>query len=140
MERKVYDLSRPDLPQVSGGRFSKSDLAAVLAHVEGMSMSQANRCVGYLIDGVVFALLQGCEVYLPKLGKLSVRLAAGRMGRHPISGEALHIPPTLRGHFQIAGPTRELLEKHLLHLKPQEAGGGEEEEEEEEGEEAEGLS
>ncbi len=65
------------------------DSVSVLADI---SVPEAARTLDALTSVVHAALVQGKEVKLPNLGKLSTRERAARSGRNPRTGEPAEIP------------------------------------------------
>ena len=81
-------------------RYSRADLAYGLAHLEGISESQAKRIIDHLVHQIIYALLEGKTVYLPRLCSIKMVPNETKRGVHPLTLEPLVIEPTLKVRFK----------------------------------------
>ena len=82
---------------------NKSDLAAVLGPF-GVSARDRNGALDAVFGAITSAMRRGEEVRLPGFGNFSAPAVSGRVGRNPLTGEAIDIPAARRPRFK-AGKT-----------------------------------
>jgi DNA-binding protein HU-beta len=71
--------------------FIKKDLVAALAEQHHLSKRTSQKMLDDLIGMITKHLKKGERVKITGLGILQVRRHAARMGRHPVTGEAIRI-------------------------------------------------
>jgi DNA-binding protein HU-beta len=70
---------------------TKSEFVDRVASKQRLSKKDAEAAVDAVIDGIQDALAQGDEVSLTGFGKFHVAERGAREGKHPRTGEAIHI-------------------------------------------------
>src|ERR1700757_1157780 len=82
-------------------------LAAAIAEDQELSKKQAESILTDMVDLITKHLKKGDRVRIVGLGILQVRKRAARTGRHPATGEAIHIKASKKVAFR---PVKELKE------------------------------
>ena len=70
---------------------NKGDLISVVAASTGSSKADAGRAIDAVTSAIAGELGMGGSVSLVGFGTFSVSHRAARMGRNPVTGEAIHI-------------------------------------------------
>ncbi len=86
-------------------------IAADLAEKHEMSKKQANEIMEDLIGHLVKNLKKGNRIRMAGLGILQVKKRAARMGRNPMTGEAIKIPAKKKIAFRAAKELKEAVGK-----------------------------
>lgn len=94
-------------------RFGRAEIADGICHLEGLPTTTANRVVQIVIDQIILAIVNGYQVYLPKLGRLEGVYVKQRYGVHPQTLEQMVISPSVRARFSQSSTLKGLLEKEL---------------------------
>jgi nucleoid DNA-binding protein len=79
---------------------TRADLVAVMARATGGSKAASERALAALLDTVLDDLRKGRRVSIGGFGTFMVVRRAGRNGRNPRTGKAIHIPPTRVPRFR----------------------------------------
>ncbi|MCR4315023.1 MAG: HU family DNA-binding protein [Planctomycetes bacterium] len=72
---------------------TKKQIASRLADETGVSQTDARAIVQGTLDAIVDALVQDGRIELRDFGIFEVKLKKSRVGRNPISGLPMNIPP-----------------------------------------------
>ena len=86
-------------------------IAADLADKHEMTKKQANEIMDDLIGHLVKNLKKGNRIRMAGLGILQVKKRAARMGRNPMTGEAIKIPAKKKIAFRAAKELKEAVGK-----------------------------
>ncbi len=86
-------------------------IAADLADKHEMSKKLANEIMDDLIGHLVKNLKKGNRIRIAGLGILQVKKRAARMGRNPMTGEAIKIPAKKKIAFRAAKELKEAVGK-----------------------------
>lgn len=78
---------------------NKTELVKSVAAGSGLSMTDAARAVGAVIETITKSMHAGEPVVIPGFGSFAVRERAARSGRNPRTGEAMTIAARKRVHF-----------------------------------------
>ena len=78
---------------------NKTELVKAVASGGGLSMTDAAKAVGAMIDAVARSMQAGEPVVIPGFGSFTVREHAARCGRNPRTGETITIAARKRVHF-----------------------------------------
>ena len=81
---------------------NQAELVKELASVASLTNKEAEGILKKLGEVVTQALVNGGEVTLPGLGKLTVKTSAARRGRNPATGAEMDIPAKTKPHFSAA--------------------------------------
>ncbi len=71
---------------------NQSELIAKVASISGESKKAVESVLKTAADVIASELVEGGEVTLPGLGKLTVKARAARTGHNPKTGESIQIP------------------------------------------------
>ena len=75
-------------------KFSKKDLADVIADKFGYTKKEANEVVATIFDTVAEKMIEGCTVDITGFGKFSVKTREARTGINPLTGEKIDVAET----------------------------------------------
>lgn len=89
---------------------NRNDLAEDLAKAFEISVAQAERMLKHSEDRITATLARGETVELHGFGKFSTKVAEGRTGRNPQTGETIQIAPVARVSFHAAAGLKRRLE------------------------------
>ena len=78
---------------------NKTELVKAVASGGGLSMTDAAKAVGAMIDAITRSMQAGDPVVIPGFGSFTVRERAARSGRNPRTGAAITIAARKRVHF-----------------------------------------
>ncbi len=70
---------------------NKGELIEAVANSAGLSRADATKAVDSVLDSITSTLSNGGSVSLVGFGTFSVKARAARMGRNPLTGEAIQI-------------------------------------------------
>jgi DNA-binding protein HU-beta len=90
---------------------NKSDLVAAVAQAAGVQKKDAERVLNAAIDQISAALEQGEKVQLSGFGTFEVKARKDRMGRNPVTREAVKIPAKKAVTFKPSEILKEKVEK-----------------------------
>ena len=90
---------------------NKSDLFAQVAQAAGVQKKDAERVLNAAIDQISAALEQGEKVQLSGFGTFEVKARKDRMGRNPVTREAVKIPAKNAVTFKPSESLKEKVEK-----------------------------
>ncbi len=82
-------------------------LAAALSDSHDLPKRQAEAVLGDLVTLTTRHLKKGAKIRLTGLGILQVRKRAARMGRNPVTGEAIKIKASKKVAFRVAKELKE---------------------------------
>ena len=80
-------------------RMNKTELVKAVASGSGLTMADASKAVGAVIEAVTKSMQAGEPVVIPGFGSFTVRERAARSGRNPRTGETITIAARKRVHF-----------------------------------------
>lgn len=89
---------------------NQADLINALSNEASLTKKEAEGILKKLGDVVAAELVEGGEVTLPGIGKLSVKKRAARTGRNPKTGEELKIKAKTVPHFSAAKALKDAVE------------------------------
>ena len=78
---------------------NKTELVKAVAAGSGLSLTDAFKAVGAMIEAITKSMQAGEPVVIPGFGSFTVRERAARSGRNPRTGEAITIAARKRVHF-----------------------------------------
>ena len=78
---------------------NKTELVRSVAAGSGLSLADAARAVGAVIETITESMQAGEPVVIPGFGSFAVRERAARSGRNPRTGEVMTIAARKRVHF-----------------------------------------
>lgn len=78
---------------------NKLELVKAVVAGSGLSMTDASRAVGAMIEAITRSMQAGEPVVIPGFGSFTVRERAARNGRNPRTGETITIAARKRVHF-----------------------------------------
>ena len=90
---------------------NKSELTAIAAEKAGISKKDAERLVNAFLDTLSLTLASGEKVQLSGFGTFEVKTRKDRMGRNPVTREAVKIPAKNAVTFKPSGTLKEKVEK-----------------------------
>lgn len=73
---------------------NKSELTSAIAQASGVSKKDSERVLNAIVDIMTQELAKGERIQLSGFGTFEVRNREARMGRNPITREAVQIPAT----------------------------------------------
>ncbi len=85
----------------------KKDFVAKVAQANGLSNAKTADVIDSFIEEVIAALADGEKIMLSGFGTLEVKNRAGRIGRHPVTGEQIQLPDTKVVSFRQSSKLRE---------------------------------
>lgn len=85
--------------QRGGKTVGKSDLISRVAQETGVTNRQTEKVVNTFIESVTKSLSKGEDVRITGFGTFKVAERAARKGRHPRTGQEMHIPASKRPTF-----------------------------------------
>lgn len=94
---------------MESGLVNKVELVEHVARKAGLSKADASAAVEAVTEGIANSLKRGEEVRLVHFGIFSVRRRGEGVGRHPVTGEKLAIPPAKNAHFKPAAALKSLI-------------------------------
>ncbi len=89
----------------------KKDFVAKVAQANGLSNAKTADVIDSFIDEIVEALANGEKIMLSGFGTIEVKKRAGRIGRHPVTGEQIQLPDTKVVSFHQSSKLREKVNK-----------------------------
>ena len=89
----------------------KKDFVAKVAQANGLSNTKTADVIDSFIDEIVEALANGEKIMLSGFGTIEVKKRAGRIGRHPVTGEQIQLPDTKVVSFHQSSKLREKVNK-----------------------------
>lgn len=89
---------------------NQAELIKALSTEASLTQKEAEGILKKLGDVVAAELVDGGEVTLPGIGKLSVKKRAARTGRNPKTGEELKIKAKTVPHFSAAKALKDAVE------------------------------
>ena len=78
---------------------NKTELVKAVASGGGLSMTDAAKAVGAMIDAITRSMQAGDPVVIPGFGSFTVRERAARNGRNPRTGAVITIAARKRVYF-----------------------------------------
>ena len=90
---------------------NKTELITLAAQNAGMTRKDAERVINAAIDAVTAALVNGDKVQLSGFGSFEVKDREARMGRNPLTKEAVEIPATKVPVFKASKALRDTVAK-----------------------------
>ena len=78
---------------------TKSELVKAVVVGSGLTMADASKAVGAMIEAITASMHAGEPVVLPGFGSFTVRERAARSGRNPRTGETIAIAARKRVRF-----------------------------------------
>lgn len=78
---------------------NKTELVKAVAAGSGLSLTDASRAVGAVIEAIAKSMQAGEPVVIPGFGSFTVRERAARSGRNPRTGATITIAARKRVHF-----------------------------------------
>lgn len=81
---------------------NQAELINTLSAEASLTKKEAEGILKKIGEIVAAELIEGGEVTLPGIGKLTVKTSAARKGRNPSNGEAIDIPAKQKPHFSAA--------------------------------------
>lgn len=88
---------------------NKSELTAAAAQAAGIQKKDAERLLNAAIDIIAQKLVQGETVQLSGFGTFEVRNREARVGRNPITRQAVEIPATKVPAFKASKTLKDLI-------------------------------
>ena len=88
---------------------NKSELTAAAAQAAGIQKKDAERLLNAAIDIIAQKLAQGETVQLSGFGTFEVRNREARVGRNPITRQAVEIPATKVPAFKASKTLKDLI-------------------------------
>lgn len=79
---------------------NKTELVKVVAAGSGLSMTDASKAVGAMIEAIAKSMKAGEPVVIPGFGSFTVRERAARNGRNPRTGKTIVIAARKVVHFR----------------------------------------
>ena len=89
----------------------KKDLVYDVARKNGMTQKETEKLLDSFLDSMTQALKAGDKVQLVGFGSLEVKSRAARMGRNPVTGEAIRLPVSKTPIFRAGKRLKEELAK-----------------------------
>ena len=90
---------------------NKSELITAVAQAAGVQKKDAEHILNAAIDHISAALERGEKVQLSGFGTFEVKTRKDRMGRNPVTREAVKIPAKNAVTFKPIGTLKEKVEK-----------------------------
>lgn len=78
---------------------NKTELVKAVVVGSGLTMADASKAVGAMIEVITRSMQAGEPVVIPGFGSFTVRERAARSGRNPRTGETITIAARKRVHF-----------------------------------------
>ena len=91
---------------------TQAELIAKIAALSGASRAHVKNLLTATVDVIAAELLEGGEVPLPGLGRLTVEGRAARNGRNPQTGESLAIPAKRVAKFHTTPALKDAINTH----------------------------
>jgi DNA-binding protein HU-beta len=88
---------------------NNNDLAEKIAADHGTTKADARKIVDALFGAIADAAANGDEVALSGFGKFKVKDSPAREGRHPRTGETMHIAASKKLTFTVAKAVKDKL-------------------------------
>ena len=95
---------------------NKSELIAAAAQAAGAQKKDAERLINAAIDIMSQKLAQGESIQISGFGIFEVRNREARVGRNPITREAVEIPATKVPAFKASKTLKDLVKKYSMRL------------------------
>jgi integration host factor subunit alpha len=86
---------------------TKSAIISKITDEMGFSNKQSTDSVETILETIKSALASGDDVLVSGFGKLCVREKEERLGRNPVTGESMMLPPRRVVSFKISGKLRD---------------------------------
>jgi len=91
---------------------NQAELIAKVASLSGLPRNAVQTILKVSADVIAAELMEGGEVLLPGLGRLTVEARAARNGRNPQTGEALQIPAKRVAKFHPTPALKDAINTH----------------------------
>jgi integration host factor subunit alpha len=86
---------------------TKAELAEQVHHQLGRKKKESARMVEVLFEIIKESLEEGKDVMISGFGKFSIRERGERIGRNPLTGDPIMLPPKKVVTFKCSGKLRE---------------------------------
>ena len=86
---------------------NKTELIAAAAERSGMTKKDAEQVIGAAFDVIVAQLQKGEKVQISGFGTFEVKERKERVGRNPLTGEAVQIPASKVPAFKVSSTLKE---------------------------------
>jgi integration host factor subunit alpha len=86
---------------------TKAEIAEQVHNYLGRNKKEAARTVEALFEMIKKSLEEGKDVMISGFGKFSIRLRGERVGRNPLTGDAIMLPTKKVVTFKCSGKLRE---------------------------------
>ena len=86
---------------------NKSELIAAAAERSGITKKDAEQVIGAAFDVIIAQLQKGEKVQLSGFGTFEVKERKERVGRNPVTGEAIQIPANKVPVFKVSSTLKE---------------------------------
>ena len=86
---------------------NKTELIAAAAERSGMTKKDAEQVIGAAFDVIVAQLQKGEKVQISGFGTFEVKARKERVGRNPLTGEAVQIPASKVPAFKVSSTLKE---------------------------------
>lgn len=90
---------------------TKCELIDEIAAVNGITKTLAEKSLNYVVEGIASAIVNYNGVKIRDFGNFEVRKRAGRIGRSPIDGSPIEVPPYQEVKFCAGKPLKERLKQ-----------------------------
>lgn len=90
---------------------NKSELISTVAQATGVQKKDAEQVVNATFDIIAATLARGEKVQLSGFGAFETRQRQGRVGRNPVTGEAVQIPAKTAAVFEPSPILKKKMEK-----------------------------
>ena len=86
---------------------NKSELIAAAAERSGITKKDAEQVIGAAFDVIIAQLQKGEKVQISGFGTFEVKERKERVGRNPLTGEAVQIPANKVPAFKVSSTLKE---------------------------------
>ena len=86
---------------------NKTELIAAAAERSGMTKKDAEQVIGAAFDVIIAQLQKGEKVQISGFGTFEVKARKERVGRNPLTGEAVQIPASKVPAFKVSSTLKE---------------------------------
>ena len=86
---------------------NKTELIAAAAERSGMTKKDAEQVIGAAFDVIIAQLQKGEKVQISGFGTFEVKERKERVGRNPLTGEAVQIPASKVPAFKVSSTLKE---------------------------------
>lgn len=93
-------------------KVGRHEIAKGVSHVEGLSMTQAERVVDLVFKNIKFLMIERYLIEIPGFGRFYAKYVGPRKGSHPQTHEHIQINSRVQARAEFSSSLKETLNQH----------------------------